>query len=79
MQRRRPEKSRREIQFVRVGRFDVAECYFRLDEFVEMFPKIGIRILQGICKIVTTRLRKLDEDYLQIQSTSLNEEGKYGT
>ena len=45
-----------------------------LDEFIEKFPKIGIKIMQGISRIVTTRLRKLDEDYLQIQSTSFNKE-----
>jgi CRP-like cAMP-binding protein len=50
-----------------------------LDEFIEKFPKIGIRIMQGISLIVTTRLRKLDEDYLQILSKSLPMEGKYGT
>ncbi len=50
-----------------------------LDEFIEKFPKPGIRIMQGISRIVTTRLRKLDEDFLQIQSKSLQMEGKYGT
>jgi CRP-like cAMP-binding protein len=50
-----------------------------LDEFIEKFPKIGIRIMQGLSRIVTTRLRKLDEDYLKIQSKSLQMEGKYGT
>jgi CRP-like cAMP-binding protein len=49
-----------------------------LDEFIEKFPKIGIRIMLGIARIVTTRLRKLDEDYLQIQSKSLQMEGKDG-
>jgi CRP-like cAMP-binding protein len=50
-----------------------------LDEFIEKFPKIGVRIMQGISIIVTTRLRKLDEDYLKLQSKSLQMEGKYGT
>jgi CRP-like cAMP-binding protein len=50
-----------------------------LDEFIEKFPKIGVGIMQGISRIVTTRLRKLDEDYLQIQSKLLQMEDKYGT
>jgi len=50
-----------------------------LDEFIEKFPKIGIRIMQGISRIVTTRLRKLDEDFLQIQSKTLQMEDKYGS
>jgi CRP/FNR family cyclic AMP-dependent transcriptional regulator len=35
-----------------------------LDNFIERYPKKGIKILQGVTLIVTTRLRQLDEDYL---------------
>jgi CRP-like cAMP-binding protein len=35
-----------------------------LDNFIERHPQKGIKILQGITLIVTTRLRQLDEDFL---------------
>ena len=35
-----------------------------LDNFIEMYPRKGIKILQGVTLIVTTRLRQLDDDYL---------------
>ena len=35
-----------------------------LDNFIERYPKKGIKILQGITLIITTRLRQLDEDFL---------------
>jgi CRP-like cAMP-binding protein len=35
-----------------------------LDSFIERSPRKGVKILQGITLIVTTRLRQLDEDYL---------------
>ena len=35
-----------------------------LDNFIEKYPKKGIKILQGVTLIITTRLRKLDEDFL---------------
>lgn len=34
-----------------------------LDNFIERYPKKGIKILQSITLIITTRLRKLDEDF----------------
>jgi CRP/FNR family transcriptional regulator, cyclic AMP receptor protein len=37
-----------------------------LDNFIERYPKKGIKILQGITLIITTRLRKLDEDFLNL-------------
>ena len=37
-----------------------------LDNFIERYPRKGIKILQGITLIITTRLRKLDEDFLNI-------------
>jgi signal-transduction protein with cAMP-binding, CBS, and nucleotidyltransferase domain len=39
-----------------------------LDEFIQRFPKKGIIILEGISKIVTTRLRKLNEEHYEIES-----------
>jgi CRP/FNR family transcriptional regulator, cyclic AMP receptor protein len=35
-----------------------------LDNFIERYPKKGVKILQGVTQIVTTRLRQLDEDFL---------------
>jgi CRP/FNR family transcriptional regulator, cyclic AMP receptor protein len=39
-----------------------------LDNFIERFPKKGIKILQGMALIITTRLRKLDEEFLNLGS-----------
>jgi CRP-like cAMP-binding protein len=35
-----------------------------LDEFIEKFPRRGIKILQGISLILAERLRNLNEEYL---------------
>jgi CRP-like cAMP-binding protein len=37
-----------------------------LDEFIETFPKIGIKVLHGIAEIMAVRLRNLNEDYISI-------------
>ncbi|MGQ9643042.1 MAG: hypothetical protein ACUVT3_04210 [Ignavibacterium sp.] len=37
-----------------------------LDEFIEKFPRKGIRILQGISIVLAERLRKLNEDFFQL-------------
>jgi CRP/FNR family transcriptional regulator, cyclic AMP receptor protein len=37
-----------------------------LDEFIEAYPRRGIKILQGISQIVAIRLRKLNEDYFTL-------------
>lgn len=37
-----------------------------LDEFVETYPKEGIKILRGISQIVATRLRNLNQDYFTL-------------
>jgi CRP/FNR family transcriptional regulator, cyclic AMP receptor protein len=37
-----------------------------LDNFIERYPRKGIKILQGITLIVTTRLRKMDEEFLNL-------------
>ena len=51
-----------------------------LDEFIEKYPKKGIKILQGIAEIVTVRLRRLNEDHLLIQSKYQTiAENDYGT
>jgi len=38
-----------------------------LDEFVEKYPKKGIRILKAISQIIATRLRSLNEDFFSLQ------------
>ncbi len=43
-----------------------------LDEFIEKFPKKGIKILQGISVILAERLRKLNEDYFQLLINKTN-------
>jgi CRP-like cAMP-binding protein len=35
-----------------------------LDEFIETYPKIGIKVLHGIAEIIAVRLRALNEDYI---------------
>ncbi len=39
-----------------------------LDEFIDKFPKKGIKILEGISKIIAARLRKVNEEYYKIQN-----------
>ncbi len=39
-----------------------------LDDFIEKYPRKGIKILQGISHIVAVRLRKLNEDNFKIQN-----------
>jgi CRP-like cAMP-binding protein len=51
-----------------------------LDEFIEAYPKKGIKILQGISQVVATRLRKLNEDHFALRSKSkILPESDYGT
>ncbi len=38
-----------------------------LDEFIEKYPKKGIKILQGIAQIAAVRLRTLNEDYFSLK------------
>ncbi|MBT8379192.1 MAG: cyclic nucleotide-binding domain-containing protein [Ignavibacteria bacterium] len=38
-----------------------------LDEFIEKYPKKGIKILQGIAEIAAVRLRTLNEDYFSLK------------
>jgi CRP-like cAMP-binding protein len=37
-----------------------------LDEFIDKFPKKGVKILDGISKIIATRLRKMNEEQYEI-------------
>lgn len=39
-----------------------------LDEFIEKFPKKGVKILQGISQVVALRLRKADKDLVSFLS-----------
>jgi CRP-like cAMP-binding protein len=51
-----------------------------LDEFIEAYPRKGIKILQGISQIIAFRLRKVNEDHFSLQN-KLREtkETDYGT
>lgn len=44
-----------------------------LDEFIEKFPKKGIDILRGISQIITTRLRRVNEDYVSLYNKSIEQ------
>lgn len=37
-----------------------------LDEFIERYPKAGIKILRGISNIISTRLRRLNDEYFSL-------------
>jgi len=51
-----------------------------LDEFIDKFPKKGIKILQGISQIIAIRLRKLNEDhFLLLNKLKINSENNYGS
>ncbi len=39
-----------------------------LDEFIDKYPKVGIHILRGLAKIISTRLRKFNEEYIELLS-----------
>ncbi len=47
-----------------------------LDEFIEKYPKKGIKILTGISSVIALRLRKLNEDYFDLQYNVPEEKGK---
>jgi CRP/FNR family transcriptional regulator, cyclic AMP receptor protein len=49
-----------------------------LDEFIEKYPKKGIKILQGFSLIIISRLRELNEDYFHSQR-EINREKIHGT
>ena len=51
-----------------------------LDEFIKNYPRSGIKILKGISEIITTRLRKLNEDNFSLQNKlEIKMETTYGT
>ncbi len=51
-----------------------------LDEFIDKYPKKGIKILQRISTIITTRLRLLNEEHITLQIKTKNKpEKNYGT
>jgi CRP/FNR family transcriptional regulator, cyclic AMP receptor protein len=41
-----------------------------LDNYIDRYPKKGVKILQGMALIITTRLRKLDEEFLNLESNN---------
>jgi CRP/FNR family transcriptional regulator, cyclic AMP receptor protein len=49
-----------------------------LDEYIEKYPKKGVKILQGFSLIIISRLRGLNEDYFHSQR-ELNREKLHGT
>lgn len=51
-----------------------------LDEFIENYPKSGVKILRGISEIIATRLRKINEDNFNLQNKlEIKMETTYGT
>lgn len=51
-----------------------------LDDFIDKFPKKGVRILQGIAHIIAERLRRLNEEHIALQSENkIKPENDYGT
>ncbi len=51
-----------------------------LDEFIDKYPKKGIKILEGISEIIALRLRKLNEDHINLQyKSNINTGNDYGT
>lgn len=45
-----------------------------LDEFIERYPKVGIKILRGISTIISTRLRRINDEYFSMYIEKINEE-----
>ena len=45
-----------------------------LDEFVERYPKVGLNILRGISTIISTRLRRINDEYFSLYLEKINEE-----
>lgn len=51
-----------------------------LDEYIEAYPRKGIKILQGISQIIAVRLRKINEDHFALQNKlRITSESDYGT
>jgi CRP-like cAMP-binding protein len=47
-----------------------------LDEFIEKYPRKGIKVLTGISSIIALRLRTLNEDFFNLQYNLNAEKGK---
>jgi len=47
-----------------------------LDEFIEKYPRKGIKILTGISTIIALRLRQLNEDFFNLQFNLQDEKGR---
>jgi CRP/FNR family cyclic AMP-dependent transcriptional regulator len=45
-----------------------------LDDFIEKFPKKGIKILRGLSQIVAIRLRNINQDFVTLYFKSLKNE-----
>ena len=45
-----------------------------LDEYIEKYPKNGIKILQGISEIAALRLRTMNEEYFSLHNELLKRE-----
>jgi len=48
-----------------------------LDEYIEKYPRNGIKILQGISQIAAVRLRTINEEYFSLHSKNLRRENQY--
>jgi CRP-like cAMP-binding protein len=46
-----------------------------LDEFIEKYPRKGIKILTGISNMIALRLRAINEDYFHLKYNSSKEKG----
>lgn len=44
-----------------------------LDDFMDRFPKAGVAILRNISLVITTRLKRLNEDYIALMDSQLKE------
>jgi CRP-like cAMP-binding protein len=49
-----------------------------LDEFIDKYPRKGIKILNGIAHIIATRLRSVNEDFFSYQNM-INKRRKHDT
>ena len=45
-----------------------------LDEFIDKYPKSGIKVLRGISQIIATRLRRLDIDFISLYFKEIEKE-----
>jgi len=52
-----------------------------LEEVIRKKPKIGVAVLSGLARIIVTRLRNLNEEYISLQEekSSIKMEDRHGT